>query len=126
MTSLLIVDDSVHDLELVQESLADIGTGWTIWVATDGPEGILLAHQHDPDLVLLDLNMPRMHGFEVLDRLRATHPCLPVVVCSTSNSQDDLIGSVQRGARAYLAKPSDYHSLVDQLRRTMAFWAIAR
>lgn len=127
MGTLLIVDDSRDDLELLQESLADADVGdLTVIVATDGDEGLLAIQQHKPDLVLLDLNMPRMHGFKVLEEVQRLKLDTRIVVCSTSNNEDDCIGSIKRGARAYLSKPSDYNALVDMIKRTQRFWEIAK
>jgi CheY-like chemotaxis protein len=127
MRTLLIVDDSRDDLELLQESLSDAGVGdLTIIVATDGDEGLLAIQQYKPDLVLLDLNMPRMHGFKVLEEVHRLQLDTRIVVCSTSNNEDDCVGSIKRGARAYLSKPSDYTALVDMIKRTQRFWEIAK
>ena len=127
MRTLLIVDDSRDDLELLQESLSDAGVGdLTIIVATDGDEGLLAIKQHKPDLVLLDLNMPRMHGFKVLEEVHRLKLDTRIVVCSTSNNDEDCVGSIERGARAYLSKPSDYNDMVDMIRRTHSFWVIAK
>ncbi len=127
MRTLLIVDDSRDDLELLQESLSDAGVGdLTIIVATDGDEGLLAIQQYKPDLVLLDLNMPRMHGFKVLEEVQRLKLDTRILVCSTSNNEDDCVGSIKRGARAYLSKPSDYNALVDMIKRTQRFWEIAK
>ena len=127
MRTLLIIDDSQDDLELLKESLADVGIeGINLIIATDGDDGLAAIEAHTPDLVLLDLNMPRMHGWAVLDELRRRKLAVRVVVCSTSNNEEDYRESIARGARAYLAKPSDYSTMVESIRRTIAFWAIAR
>jgi len=127
MRTLLIVDDSRDDLELLRESLSDAGIeDLDIIVATDGDEGLLAIQQYKPDLVLLDLNMPRMHGFRVLEEVRRLQLVTKIVVCSTSNNDDDYIGSIERGARAYLSKPSDYNALVDMIKKTHGFWVIAK
>lgn len=127
MRTLLIVDDSQNDLEVLRESLEDAGVGnLTVILATDGDEGLSAIQTHNPDLVLLDLNMPRMHGFKVLEEARDLGLPVPIIVCSTSTSEDDIQGSILRGARAYVTKPSDYLATVDMIRRTHAFWEIAR
>lgn len=127
MRTLLLVDDSRDDLELLQESLADAGVGdLTVLVASDGDEGLAAIQRHKPDLVLLDLNMPRMHGFKVLEEVRRLDLAVKVVVYSTSNNEDDCTGSIARGARAYLSKPSDYRETVDMIRKTHAFWSLAK
>jgi CheY-like chemotaxis protein len=128
MRTLLIVDDSQDDLEVLQESLADAGVSeLTILVATDGDEGLeTIKTLTASDLVLLDLNMPRMHGFKVLEEVRRLQLQTPIVVCSTSNDEEDIVGSISRGARAYLTKPDEYPKTVEMIRRTHAFWELAR
>ena len=127
MRTLLLVDDSRDDLELLQESLADAGVGdLTVLVARDGDEGLAAIQKHTPDLVLLDLNMPRMHGFRVLEEIRKLGLPVRVIVYSTSNTEEDCTGSISRGARAYLSKPSDYRETVDMIKKTHAFWSLAK
>jgi CheY-like chemotaxis protein len=127
MKTLLIVDDSQDDLELLHESLTDAGlTDLTVIVALDGDDGLLAIQKHSPDLVLLDLNMPRMHGFKVLEEVRRLKIDTRIVVCSTSNNDEDCMGSISRGARAYLSKPSDYKAMVDMVKKTHAFWSLAK
>jgi len=127
MRTLLIVDDSQSDLEVLRESLEDAGVGnLTVILATDGDEGLTAIQAHNPDLVLLDLNMPRMHGFKVLEEAKDLGLGVPIVVCSTSTSEEDIQGSIARGARAYLTKPANYLAIVEMIRRTHAFWEVAR
>lgn len=127
MRTLLIVDDSQSDLEVLRESLADAGVNHlTVILAKDGDEGLEAIKIHNPDLVLLDLNMPRMHGFKVLEEVEAMGLTIPIVVCSTSTNEEDIHGSITRGARAYLTKPANYLTTVDVIRRTHAFWEVAR
>lgn len=127
MRTLLIVDDSKDDLEVLQESLGDAGVvNLTVIFAVDGDEGLSAIQKHKPDLVLLDLNMPRMHGFKVLEEVERLGLDTPIVVCSTSTNEDDRIGSIARGARAYVSKPDNYNMTVEMIRRTHAFWEIAR
>jgi CheY-like chemotaxis protein len=125
--TLLLVDDSRDDLELLQESLADAGVGdLTVLLASDGDEGLAAIQEHKPDLVLLDLNMPKMHGFRVLEEVRKLGLAVKVIVYSTSNNEEDWTGSIARGARAYLSKPSDYRETVDMIKKTHAFWSLAK
>jgi len=125
--TLLLVDDSRDDLELLQESLADAGVvDLIVLLASDGDAGLISIQEHKPDLVLLDLNMPKLHGFRVLEEIRRLGLSVKVVVYSTSNNEDDFTGSIGRGARAYLSKPSDYRETVDMIKKTHAFWSLAK
>lgn len=87
-----------------------------IGVAADGEEGIGLASQLNPDIILLDLRMPGMGGLEVLKTLRQDNPKIPVVMLTTSNEEADLIKSLKQGAQGYLLKDMEPDELVSALR----------
>lgn len=81
-----------------------------------GAEGLELARELKPDVVLLDMRMPEMQGLEVLRRLRADVPEVPVVMLTTSSEEQDLIESLRLGARGYLLKDMEPDDLVSTLR----------
>ncbi len=85
-------------------------------VAADGKEGIQLAHQIKPDIILLDLRMPNMGGLDVLPVLRKELPDIPVVMLTTSNDESDLIKALRSGAQGYLLKDMESDELVGALR----------
>lgn len=87
-----------------------------VGVAADGSEGIELAKQTSPDIILLDLRMPGMGGLEVLQVLRGENPQTPVVMLTTSNEEADLIKSLRSGAQGYLLKDMEPDELVGALR----------
>jgi two-component system nitrate/nitrite response regulator NarL len=87
-----------------------------IGVAADGAEGIELAEQLNPDIILLDLRMPGMGGLEVLNVLRKKNQSTPVVMLTTSNEETDLIKSLRSGAQGYLLKDMEPDELVSALR----------
>ncbi|MEA3304148.1 MAG: response regulator transcription factor [Pseudomonadota bacterium] len=82
----------------------------------DCEEGIRLAREHQPDVVLLDMRMPEMSGIEVLKRLREDHPQMPVTLLTTSQEEQDVLHSLQHGANGYLLKDMDPDELIDALR----------
>lgn len=88
--------------------------------AGNGRDGIALAESLDPDLILLDLNMPEMNGFETLDILRRKPLSGRVVVFSVSNYQEDLITALRRGADGYLLKDMEPEELLVALRQAAA------
>ena len=73
-----------------------------VGVAADGKEGIELAKNIQPDIILLDLRMPNMGGLETLPILRKELPTIPVVMLTTSNDESDLIKALRTGAQGYL------------------------
>ena len=87
-----------------------------VGAAADGAEGIKLAEQLNPDIILLDLRMPDMGGLEVLPKLREKHPSTPVVILTTSNEEKDLIKALRTGAQGYLLKDMEPDELVGALR----------
>ncbi|MDH5387492.1 MAG: response regulator [Gammaproteobacteria bacterium] len=87
-----------------------------VGAAADGAEGIELAEQLNPDIILLDLRMPDMGGLEVLPKLREKHPSTPVVILTTSNEEKDLIKALRTGAQGYLLKDMEPDELVGALR----------
>ena len=87
-----------------------------VGAAAHGAEGIELAEELKPDIILLDLRMPDMGGLEVLPILREKHPTTPVVMLTTSNEEKDLIKSLRSGAQGYLLKDMEPDELVGALR----------
>lgn len=85
--------------------------------ASNGEQGIELAVQLDPDLIMLDLNMPGMNGLETLDRLRQQPLSGRIVVFSVSNHEDDVITALKRGADGYLLKDMEPEDLLAALRQ---------
>jgi len=85
-------------------------------VAADGKEGIELAKQIQPDIILLDLRMPNMGGLDTLPVLRKDLPTTPVVMLTTSNDESDLIKALRSGAQGYLLKDMEPEELVGALR----------
>ncbi len=94
--------------------------------AIDAMRGVLGAGGAQlPDLVLLDLKMPRRNGFEVLDEVK-TDPLLrtiPIVVLSTSRAEKDRVGAYERHANSYLTKPADFDEFVHLLHDMAVYWA---
>ncbi|MCG6936805.1 MAG: response regulator [Gammaproteobacteria bacterium] len=85
-------------------------------MAADGNEGIELAKQIQPDIILLDLRMPNMSGLDTLPILRSELPGTPVVMLTTSNDESDLIKALRTGAQGYLLKDMEPEELVGALR----------
>lgn len=118
--TILLIDDhpmlrnGVRQLISMEPSLTVAGE------AGNGRDGIALAESLDPDLILLDLNMPEMNGFETLDILRRKPLSGRVVVFSVSNYREDLITALRRGADGYLLKDMEPEELLVALRQAAA------
>ncbi len=106
-------DDAVRvvladDQRLVRESLATL-LGLLdgielLATASDGEEALALTAEHDPDVVLMDLRMPRMDGIEAISRLRESHPEVRVIALTTYADDESVLGALRAGARGYLTK----------------------
>lgn len=123
-----VVDDDTDDQYLIEQALKALSTRLTIKPISDGDE--LLPHLQQaavlPKLVLLDLNMERMSGFEALQELRNCSPYkhLPVVVLTTSEAEEDRRKALQLGADAFLTKPVKFDAVVTMLHQLVIDWCV--
>ena len=128
----LLVEDDPGDIVMTQEAFVDGGLTGTLHVTRDGVEAMDFLRRAPgysgaprPDLVLLDLNLPRMAGHEVLAAIRSDHELtlLPVVVLTTSAAMDDVEASYRLHANAHVTKPSDYAGFTQVLARIEEFFS---
>lgn len=117
LIEILLVEDDPGDVLLIRESFADHKVGNKLSVVSDGVEAMAYlrgegkyAGQTRPDLVLLDLNLPRKNGTEVLAEMRADSDLatIPVVVLTTSEAEEDIRTSYRLHANAFITKPADF------------------
>ena len=127
---ILLIDDNPTDVLLTRRALAAVGLPHELQVAQDGEEGLnaLLSCDSDraeqPDLILLDLNMPRKDGFEVLRELRAQRAIgnIPVVVLTSSTNHRDVERCYALHANSYMAKPFEYEELRRMMLAVSEYW----
>jgi len=105
MSTVLVVEDSPTQREIIIDLLK--GNGITVMVASDGIEALQQIQLGCPDLVVLDIVMPKMNGYEVCRRLKTDPKTqnLPVVMCSTKSEEFDRYWGMKQGADAYIVKP---------------------
>lgn len=132
MKRLLLVEDNPTDEKLALRALGKSAIPLRIDVARDGAEALeyffgpsgadVLASP--PDLVLLDLKLPKVGGLDVLKGLRADPrtALIPVVVLTASNEETDVVRSYRLGANAYVRKPVNFSEFVDAAKTTLEFW----
>ncbi len=118
--TILLIDDPPMLRNGVKQLLSLDTTLTVVGEAGDGIQGVKLAEELDPDLILLDLNMPGMNGFETLDQLRLRSLSGRIVVFSVSNYSDDLITALKRGADGYLLKDMEPEELLAALKQAAA------
>jgi len=132
-TSILLVDDSQSDIDLTMMALNRSGMKLPVVVKSNGKEALEwlfeIAAKPDayiriPNLVLLDVKMPGIDGFEVLKRIRENPVTrlIPVVMFSSSREDSDLLKGYDIGANAFVLKPTSFKDLVETTRRLREFW----
>ncbi|MEV4121966.1 response regulator [Micromonospora sp. NPDC049645] len=128
---ILVVDDDPGDVLMIEEALADSDVEKIIDVVSDGEEAMEFLRaegRHEqarrPDVILLDLNMPRMDGRQVLGAVKQDEDLrtIPIVVLTTSNADTDIVGSYTLQANAYVTKPIDLDDFNDVVRRIDEFF----
>jgi adenylate cyclase len=117
--TVLVADDREDTVELVQEVLTM--EGYQVISASDGQEALEMISQHQPDLVILDLNMPRLNGYEVCERLKANPATssIPVLMLTAWAGPEHRVRGLQLGAEDYLAKPFDLRELLARVETRM-------
>ena len=133
--NILLVEDNPDDRELMKLAFAEEEIPHNLIIVSDGIEALnYLLRQEDssdessstsmPALIMLDLNLPRINGIEVLRRIRA-HPktrLLPVVIISSSNEPQDLIDSYINGCNSYIRKPIHFTQLQKFVKEVSTYW----
>ena len=128
---ILLVDDNPGDIELTKVALRDAKIMNEIHVARDGAEALAFlrcqgefADAPRPDLVLLDLKMPKVDGFQVLAEMKAEPELrsIPVIVMSSSDAEKDLVRAYDAQVSAYLVKPSNFDEYFNAIRAVKELW----
>lgn len=119
MSTVMVVDDSVTLREMIADLLKSRGLNVT--VASDGVEALEQIKVNCPDLVVLDIVMPRMNGYEVCRRLKSDPKTVkvPVVMCSSKSEEFDRYWGMKQGADAYIAKPFHPQELVGTIKQLL-------
>lgn len=128
---ILLIEDNPGDVRLTQEAFKESDLQNHLTVASDGIEALTILERSGPyenavrpDLILLDLNLPRMDGREVLTRIKnSPHlKCIPVVVLTTSSAETDVLQAYRLHANCYVTKPVDFNRFLRVIRSIEDFW----
>jgi CheY-like chemotaxis protein len=131
--TILLVDDDEDDLFFAERALKKSDLPHITHKVRDGIEMLDYLHRRGtyteenaplPDLILLDLNMPKMNGKEALKALREDTNLghIPVILFTTSHAEQDILASYKLGANSYIRKPGDFDSLVEIMKALKAYW----
>ena len=129
----LLVEDSPGDVRLTQEAFRDANMSIHLHVASDGVEAMEFLRKEKlhfdaprPDLILLDLNLPKMDGREVLSLIKADDSLktIPTVILTTSEAEADIVKSYQLQANCYLSKPVQFDAFEALVKSINDFWLI--
>jgi two-component system, chemotaxis family, response regulator Rcp1 len=128
---ILLVEDNEGDIRLMREVLGEINPTARLHVVTDGVEAMqFLGYQGSylaaprPDVIVLDLNLPKLHGREVLARVKANPhlQTIPVIVLTSSEAESDVESSYRLMANSYLRKPDNFDEFEQMARSLNGFW----
>ena len=135
LRSLLLVEDNIYDAELIMTGLEENNLANKLIHVRDGEEALDYLYcrgkfagrmDGNPAVVLLDLNLPKVNGLEVLRQMKtdAGIKLIPVVILTSSREDKDVIEGYALGTNGYVVKPIDFHEFVDTIKQLGAFWAI--
>lgn len=128
---ILLVEDNPGDIRLTREALKDAKVDNVLTVVGDGIEALALLHKNGkhatsarPDLIILDLNLPKKDGLELLAEIKSDDELkiIPVIILTTSTSDTDIIKSYDLHANCYIAKPVDLEQFIQVVKSVNDFW----
>lgn len=128
---ILLVEDSPSDTDLTLEALKDFKVRNNVNVVEDGVQALQFLRQQAPyvdvprpDMIMLDLNLPRKDGREVLAEIKADDnlKTIPIVVLTTSRAEQDVLRAYQLNANCYINKPVDFNQFLDVVKSIESFW----
>ncbi len=117
---ILIVDDDASTLALEERILQS--DGYEVLIAVNGLQALRTALDENPDLIILDLKLPIMDGFEICDQLKSSEETgeVPVLILSANGSEKHRVAAIECGASAYLTKPINRKQLVSEVRELLS------
>jgi len=130
---ILLAEDNPGDVRLTREALRDTSISYHLHVVPDGVEALTFLRRQGPytaapkpDLIMLDLNMPRMDGRRVLALLKsdANLRSIPIVILSSSQNEADIQAAYELQANCYITKPTDLDQFINIVKEIEEFWAI--
>ena len=133
--NILLVEDNEDDILIIERAFKKIKVINELYVVRDGQEGLdFILHEGNyaqtkpptPGLILLDINMPKVNGFQVLQRLKAhpTYKIIPVIMLTVSDREEDIAIRYQNGAVSYITKPMNFEDFVKVIEQFEIYWSL--
>lgn len=128
---IMLVEDNPGDIRLITELFKEIDIENQVNVACDGEQALMMLHKegkftttHLPDLILLDLNLPKIDGKEVLREIKTDNRLMyiPVIILTTSREEKDIIETYSYNANSFITKPVDLDSFIKIIKSIQEFW----
>ena len=128
---ILLVEDNPGDIRLIIELFKDFDIKYNVNIAFDGEEAMKILHREGeyenfvrPDLILLDLNLPKKDGKQVLKEIKNDHElmCIPVIILTTSDAEEDIIETYKCNANSFITKPVDLDCFATVIKSIQDFW----
>ncbi len=126
--NILLIEDDMIEVMKLNRTISKLELPHTIVEANNGEEALQFLQKKDelPDIILLDLNMPKLNGIEFLSILKNDDVLkyIPTIILTTSNNQQDLLECYKIGIAGYVLKPLKYEDYVTKVERLLAYWSI--
>ncbi|MDB4297428.1 sigma-54 dependent transcriptional regulator [Flavobacteriaceae bacterium] len=119
MSKILIIEDEAAIRRVLKRIIADENKAYQVSEAEDGEQGLLTVTDNDFDLILCDIKMPKMDGVEVLEKIKAIKPEIPVIMISGHGDLDTAVQTMRLGAYDYISKPPDLNRLLNTVRNAL-------
>ncbi len=128
---ILLIEDNKVDISLVESAFDEININAQLIVARNGEEALNILrdeHQELPSLILLDLSMPKMNGYEFLQLIKQDDQLklIPILVWTTSSDEQDVVECFKLGVAGYMVKPFDYDQLIESIRIINSYWSLSQ
>lgn len=125
--SILLVEDDIIEIMKFHKTISPLSIKCKVTEAKNGEEAmnLLTKKSYTPDLILLDLNMPKVNGIELLGMLKndAILKNIPTVILTTSSNPKDLLACYEMGVAGYMTKPFKYEDYVEKITKTLSYWS---
>tara|TARA_R110002072_G_scaffold209497_5_gene367141 strand:- start:13159 stop:13572 length:414 start_codon:yes stop_codon:yes gene_type:complete len=125
---IMLIEDDMIEVMKLNRTISKLELKHKIIEANNGEEALILLSEKDnlPDIILLDLNMPKINGIEFLNILKNDDSLkyIPTVIITTSNNHKDLLECYKIGVSGYVLKPLKYEAYVDKIEKLLSYWSI--